>query len=76
MHENIHVNTMSVHCTYVNFTQTNFESKVQQRSIKMILLNNTRTMEALKRGHLFVVKKKIAERKKNSGKHIINIQVE
>lgn len=58
MHENIHVNTMSVHCTYVNFTQTNFDSKVQQRSIKMILLNNTRTMEALKRGHLFVVKKK------------------
>lgn len=75
MHENIHVNTMSVHCTYVNFTQTNFESKVQQRSIKMILLNNSRTMEALKRGHLFVVKKN-SLKKKNSGKHIINIQFE
>lgn len=64
MHENIHVNTMSVHCTYVNFTQTNFESKVQQRSIKMILLNNSRTMEALKRGHLFVVKKNSLKKKK------------
>lgn len=64
MHENIHVNTMSVHCTYGNFTQTNFESKVQQRSIKMILLNNSRTMEALKRGHLFVVKKNSRKKKK------------
>lgn len=64
MHENIHVNTMSVHCTYVNFTQTNFESKNQQRSIKMILLNNSRTMEALKRGHLFVVKKNSRKKKK------------
>lgn len=63
MHENIHVNTMSIHCTYVNFTQTNFESKVQQRSIKMILLNNSRTMEALKRGHLFVVKKNSRKKK-------------
>lgn len=35
MHKNIH-NTMSVYCTYVNFTQTNFESKVQQRNLKMI----------------------------------------
>lgn len=64
MHENIHVNTMSVHCTYGNFTQTNFESKVQQRSIKMILLNNSRTMEALKRGHLFVVKENSRKKKK------------